>query len=250
MSNLHWLTARPIAHRGLHDSAAGGALVENTIEAAEAAAAAGYGIECDVQLTADGEVVVFHDDTLDRLTVGKGLLRDMSLAALRDVAFKNCPSRIPTLQEFLARIAGRVPVIIELKSRWDGSVELAEKSARIASEYSGPTALMSFDPWLVRALRMKAPHLMRGVVAERYYGEPDWAALSPRQKFGLGNLMHISQTRPHFIAYWVRDLPAFAPLFARNILGMSLLTWTVRTDAERARARRWTDQMIFEGFRP
>ena len=83
-----------------------------------------------------------------------------------------------------------------------------------------------------------------------FLSEPDWAALTPRQKFGLGNLMHIAQTKPHFIAYWVRDLPAFAPLFARNVLGMSLLTWTVRTAAERARARRWTDQMIFEGFRP
>jgi glycerophosphoryl diester phosphodiesterase len=250
MSDLRWLTARPIAHRGLHDSAAGGTLVENTVEAAEAAGAAGYGIECDVQLTADGEVVVFHDDTLDRLTMGKGMLRDMNLAALRNVAFKNCASRIPTLQEFLARIAGRVPVVIELKSHWDGNIELAEKTARIASEYSDTTALMSFDPWLVRALRINAPHLTRGIVAERYYEEPEWAALTPRQKFGLGNLMHISQTRPHFIAYWVRDLPAFAPLFARNVLGMSLLTWTVRTGAERARARRWTDQMIFEGFRP
>ena len=98
MSDLRWLTARPIAHRGLHDSAAGGTLVENTVEAAEAAGAAGYSIECDVQLTADGEVVVFHDDRLDRLTMGKGMLRDMNLAALRSVAFKNCASRIPTLK--------------------------------------------------------------------------------------------------------------------------------------------------------
>jgi glycerophosphoryl diester phosphodiesterase len=250
MSDLRWLTAKPIAHRGLHDSAAGGAIVENTMEAAEAASAAGYGIECDVQLTGDGEVVVFHDDILDRLTTTKGALRDMSLSALREVKFKHCTSRIPTLQEFLTCVSSRVPVVVELKSRWDGSTELAEKTARIAAGYRGPLALMSFDPWLVRALRLIAPNLTRGIVAERYYDDPDWAALSPRQKFGLGNLMHISQTRPHFIAYWIRDLPAFAPLFARNVLGMPLLTWTIRTNDERARARRWADQMIFEGFRP
>lgn len=250
MSHLGWLTARPIAHRGLHDGAAGGSIIENTIEAAEAAAAVGYGIECDVQLTGDGEVVVFHDDRLDRLTAGSGALRDMNLAALRAIVFKNSVSRISTLQEFLACIAGRVPVVIELKSRWDGSTELAEKTARIAAGYNGPAAIMSFDPSLVRAVRLFAPGITRGVVAERYYDEPEWTALSPRQKFGLGNLMHISQTRPHFIAYWIRDLPAFAPLFARNVLRMPLLTWTVRTEQNRACARRWADQIIFEGFRP
>jgi glycerophosphoryl diester phosphodiesterase len=250
MSDLGWLTARPIAHRGLHDSTSGDSLVENTIEAAEAAAVAGYGIECDVQLTGDGEVVVFHDDTLDRLTTGTGALRELSLAALRNIAFKNCASHIPTLQEFLARISGRVPVIVELKSQWDGSTELVEKSAHIVAEYTGPTAIMSFDPQLVRAVRLLAPNITRGIVAERYYNELEWTALSPRQKFSLGNLMHIPQTRPDFIAYWVRDLPAFAPLFACNVLGMPLLTWTIRTEQDRACARRWADQMIFEGFRP
>jgi glycerophosphoryl diester phosphodiesterase len=250
MSHLGWLTARPIAHRGLHDSAAGGSIVENTMEAAEAAASSGYGIECDVQLTSDGEVVVFHDDTLDRLTTSQGALPEMSLAALREVSFKIGGSRIPTLQEFLAHIAGRVPVIIELKSRWDGATSLAEQASRIVANYTGPAAIMSFDPSLMRAVRLFAPDIARGIVAERYYDEPEWAALSPRRKFSLGNLLHIPQTKPHFIAYWVRDLPAFAPLFARNLLGMPLLTWTVRTENDRTCARRWADQIIFEGFRP
>jgi glycerophosphoryl diester phosphodiesterase len=250
MSDLGWLTARPIAHRGLHDSAAGGFIVENTMEAAEAAASSGYGIECDVQLTGDGEVVVFHDDTLDRLTTSQGALPEMSLAALREVSFKIGGSRIPTLQEFLAHIAGRVPVIIELKSRWDGAISLAEQASRIVANYTGPAAIMSFDPSLMRAVRLFAPDIARGIVAERYYDEPEWTALSPRWKFSLGNLLHIPQTKPHFIAYWVRDLPAFAPLFARNLLGMPLLTWTVRTENDRTCARRWADQIIFEGFRP
>ncbi|HLL27311.1 MAG TPA: glycerophosphodiester phosphodiesterase family protein [Xanthobacteraceae bacterium] len=242
---LEWLTARPIAHRGLH----GGAVLENTLEAADAAAAANYAIECDIQLTADGEIVVFHDDTLERLTVAEGPLRTRTLADLKTLSYRNASGRIPELKEFLGRVAGRTPVLIEMKSRWDGDTRIAERAAAVVANYSGPFALMSFDPWLVRALRRVAPALPRGIVAERYYNEAGWR-LDPGQKWGLGNLTHIGVTWPHFIAYWVRDLPAFAPLFARNVLGMPLLTWTVRTAAEQARAARWADQMIFEGFRP
>jgi glycerophosphoryl diester phosphodiesterase len=245
MQQLEWLTARPIAHRGLH----GGTVVENTLESADAAAAANYAIECDIQLTADGELVVFHDDTLDRLMTAAGPVQARTLVDLKNIAYRNSTGRIPELKEFLARVAARTPLLIELKSRWDGDIRIAERAAAILADYSGPFALMSFDPWLVRALRLSAPALPRGTIAERYYDDPEWR-LSWRQKFALGNLTHIGQTRPHFVAYWVRDLPALAPLFARNVLDMPLLTWTVRTGAERARAARWADQMIFEGFRP
>ena len=245
MPSLEWLTARPIAHRGLH----GGAIVENTLEAADAAVAANYAIECDIQLTADGELVVFHDDMLERLTVAAGPLRTRARADLKSISYRDAPGRIPDLKEFLAHVAARTPVLIELKSRWDGDTRIAERAVALLANYNGPFALMSFDPWLVRALRRLAPALPRGIVAERYYADPEWR-FSPAQKFGLGNLTHIGQTRPHFVAYWVRDLPAIAPLFARNVLSMPLLTWTVRTKIEEARAARWADQMIFEGFRP
>src|ERR1700681_4582748 len=121
---LEWLTARPIAHRGLH----GGAIVENTLEAADAAAAANYAIECDIQLTADGEPVVFHDDTLERLTVAAGPLCARTLAALRNIAYRETAGRIPALEEFLARVAGRTPLLIELKSNWDGDTRIAERA--------------------------------------------------------------------------------------------------------------------------
>jgi glycerophosphoryl diester phosphodiesterase len=206
-------------------------------------------MECDIQLTADGELVVFHDDTLERLTVATGPVRARTLADLKNIAYRGAAGRIPELKEFLAHVAGRTPVLIELKSRWDGDTRIAERAAAILANYSGPFALMSFDPWLVRALRLSAPALPRGIVAERYYDDPEWH-LSTAQKFALSYLTHIGQTRPHFVAYWVRELPALAPLFARNVLGMPLLTWTVRSEAERARAARWADQMIFEGFRP
>jgi glycerophosphoryl diester phosphodiesterase len=240
-----WLTARPIAHRGLH----GGAILENTLEAAEAAIASNCAIECDIQLTADFEIVVFHDDTLDRLTVASGPVGQRTLTELKRIAYRDAPGQIPDLATFLGRVAGRTPLLIELKSRWDGDTRLAERAAALLAGYAGPAALMSFDPWLVRALKLAAPALPRGIVAERHYDGPDWR-LSPMQRFGLGNLLHLGQTRPHFIAYRVQDLPALAPLLARNLLGMPLLTWTVRDEATRARARRWADQMIFEGFRP
>jgi glycerophosphoryl diester phosphodiesterase len=246
MSAHDWLIARPIAHRGLH----GGAILENTIEAANAAASANYAIECDLQLTADDVVVVFHDDDLERLTTASGPLRAKSADDLRKISFRNASGRIPELSAFLACVAGRVPLVLELKSNWNGDTKLVERTVAALANYTGPYALMSFDPWLVRALRLTAPDIPRGIVAERYYDEPEWAGATRAQKFGLGNFTHIFQTKPDFVAYWVRDLPAVAPLFARYVLGMPLLTWTVRTEAERSCARRWADQMIFEGFRP
>jgi glycerophosphoryl diester phosphodiesterase len=240
-----WLTARPIAHRGLH----GGAIVENTLDAAEAAIAANYGIECDIQLTADGELIVFHDDMLDRLTVASGPVSKRTLTEIKRIAYRDAPGQIPDLKTFVGRIAGRTPLLIELKSRWDGNPGVAERAAALLAGYSGPFALMSFDPWLIRALRISAPGIRRGIVAERNYDRPDWR-LTPMQRFGLANLLHLGQTRPDFVAYSVQDLPAMAPRLARNLLGMPLLTWTVRSEAERARARRWADQMIFEGVRP
>jgi glycerophosphoryl diester phosphodiesterase len=246
MQGLTWLIERPIAHRGLH----GNGLVENTLGAAAAAVAANYGIEVDLQLSADGEVVVFHDTTLDRLTKSSGPLAAKSAAELKEVAFRNCAERIPTLQDLLNNVAGRTPLVLELKSEGDGDTRLPARVAAILAGYAGPVAAMSFDPEMVIALRKFAPGLPRGIVAERYYDDPEWKGLTPAQKFQLGNLLHIPRTSPHFVAYYVRELPAIAPLFARYILGMKLLTWTVRSESDRKRANRWANQMIFEGFRP
>jgi glycerophosphoryl diester phosphodiesterase len=246
MEGLTWLIERPIAHRGLH----GNGLVENTLGAAAAAVAANYGIEVDLQLSADGEVMVFHDATLDRVTKSSGPLAAKSSAELKEVAFRDCAEHIPTLQELLDTVAGRTPLVLELKSEGDGDTRLPDRVAKILLGYAGPVAAMSFDPEMVIALRKFAPGLPRGIVAERYYDHPDWKGLTAAQKFRLGNLLHIPRTSPHFVAYYVRDLPAIAPLFARYLLGMKLLTWTVRSEREQRRARGWANQVIFEGFRP
>jgi glycerophosphoryl diester phosphodiesterase len=248
MQNLSWLTARPIAHRGLHDLAAG--IVENTASAFSAAIADGYGIETDVQISADGEAMVHHDDALGRLTEGDGRLADMSAAALKAVRFKSSGDRILTLAELCELVAGRAPLVIELKSRFDGDLRLARRAAEVLSSYNGQAAVMSFDPAPIAAARAQAPKLARGIVAERHYRHREWDAMPAFAKFRLACLLHAPRTRPHFVAYSVKDLPSPAPWIARHLFGLPLLTWTVRNDNDRKNAARYADQMIFEGFRP
>jgi glycerophosphoryl diester phosphodiesterase len=242
-----WLTARPIAHRGLHDAAAG--VIENTASAFRAATERNYGIETDVQISADGEAMVHHDDALGRLTEGHTALAKMSGAEIRSARFKASGDRILTLSEFLELVAARVPVVIELKSHFDGDTRLAARAAEVLATYRGPAAVMSFDPVLIEHIRAIAPNLTRGIVAERYYTHHEWDRLSRAEKIRLAFLLHAPSTRPHFIAYSGRDLPALAPVAARA-LGLPLLTWTIRSEAERARVLRFADQVIFEGFLP
>ncbi len=243
-----WLIARPVAHRGLHDAAAG--IIENTPSAFTAAVAANYAIECDIQLSADGEAMVFHDQTLERLTQGNGRLDAMSAADLKRVPFRATADRMITLGELCELIAGRTALFVEIKSRFDGDLRLVTRAADVLARYPGHAALMSFDPAPIAALRTLAPHLPRGIVAERRYTHPEWSPLPARTKRALAYFQHALQSRPQFIAYSVKDLPSAIPRLARNLLRLPLLTWTVRTDADRERAARYADQMIFEGFRP
>ena len=246
MASLGWLTARPIAHRGLHGAGA----VENTAPAFTAAIDGGYGIECDLQISADGEAMVHHDDALGRLTDGQGLLADMDAAALKAVRFKASNDRMLTLRDLCELVAGRTTLVLELKSRFDGDHRLVARTAKVLNDYSGPVAVMSFDPDMLATFRTIEPALTRGIVAERHYDHPDWAAATPRQKLILAHLLHGPRTRPDFIAYAAKDLPALAPLIARTVFGLPVLTWTIRSAEDGQRARRYADQIIFEGFRP
>jgi glycerophosphoryl diester phosphodiesterase len=244
-SALPWLTARPVAHRGLHDAARG--VIENTASAFTAAVAGNYGIETDVQISADGEAMVHHDDALGRLTGGAGALREMSATDLKRVPFRATADRMMTLGELLDLVAARVPLVVELKSRFDGDLRLAERTVAVLARYRGPAAVMSFDPAPVAALRRLAPRLVRGIVAERRYAPPEWDGLTASQRFTLPLLLHGWKSRPDFVAYRVDDLAALPPRAAR-LLGLPLLTWTVRTEAQRAMAARFADQVIFESL--
>lgn len=248
MSALEWLTERPVAHRGLHDASAG--IIENTRSAVMAAIAANYAIEVDLQISADNEAMVHHDDALGRLTDGQGSLAAIAAADLKAISFRATADRMLTLAELCDLVGGQVPVLLELKSRFDGDERLVSRTADVMKGYRGPFAAMSFDPGLVTALRREAPWMKRGVVAERWYRHAEWGALPRYRKWIMGNILHSLQTRPHFVAYHVKDLPALAPLVARHAFGLPLLTWTVRTAEDRQRADKWASQIIFEGFRP
>ncbi|MEJ8573419.1 glycerophosphodiester phosphodiesterase [Microbaculum marinum] len=246
MAGLDWLTGRPVAHRGLHDAASG--VIENTLSAARRAIEGNYAIEIDVQADADLQPVVFHDSSLDRLTTGSGRLSAMSAAELAAVPFKGTDDRIPTLRQFLDVVAGQVPLIIEVKTDGSGQSAFCGRIAEVLEGYGGPVAVMSFDPKTVDSFRIQAPALPRGIVAESFKEEKPEGA-SAWDTYVQRHLLHAGRTRPHFVAYCIDDLPAVAPLALRWIFGTPLLTWTVRTDAQRERGRRWADQIIFEGFR-
>jgi glycerophosphoryl diester phosphodiesterase len=247
-TELAWLTARPIAHRGLHDAAHG--VIENTAAAMRTAMAGGYGIEVDLQVSADGEAMVHHDAVLGRLTEGTDRLDQLDAAALKRVAFHGSAERMMTLGDLCDLVAGQVPLFPEVKSRFDGDARLPLRVAAVLSSYAGPVAPMSFDPMQLAVLRQKAPRLPRGIVAAKYRPHPYWDQMPSSLRHGMGSLLPALPGRPQFVAYALENLPALAPFCARHILCLPLIAWVARTTAEQARAARFADQMIFEGFRP
>jgi glycerophosphoryl diester phosphodiesterase len=239
----------PIAHRGLHDRAAG--VVENTPTAARAAVAKGFGVECDVQLTADGEAVVFHDFVLERLTDGAGAVVARKAADLAAIPMKGCADRIMTLADFLGVVGGRTPLIVEIKSGFDGDLRLTRRTLEILRAYDGPLGIKSFDPVvLIEAKRLAAGRIPCGIVAMLDYSYPDYVSIDAPGKRALANLLHFAESRPDFVSWKVSDLPCAAPFLCRAGMGLPLMAWTVRTPEDRARAAAHADQMVFEGFVP
>jgi glycerophosphoryl diester phosphodiesterase len=238
----------PIAHRALHDRAAG--RVENSSAAIKAAVAAGYGIEIDLQLTRDGVAVVFHDDTLDRLTAETGPVRSRTAAELGGVGLKGGADTIPTLAEVLALIQGRVPLLIEIKDQslvmgpTDGRLEAATAAA--LTGYDGDVALMSFNPDAVHHMARLAPHLARGITTSAYDPE-DWAPMPQALCTQLRGIPDYDATGSSFISHEAGDLarPRVAELKAR---GAAVLCWTIRSPQDEAKARVVADNVTFEGY--
>lgn len=244
MRPLDWLTARPIAHRGLHDATNG--VIENTQSAFARAIAQNYAIECDLQVAGDGEAVVFHDETLDRLMEAKGRVRDHSAAELRSMAFKSGADRIQTLGELLDQVRGQVPLVIELKSLWDGDETLARRAIAAVSNYAGAFCFMSFDPGVIAAVRRLAPDIIRGIVADSFTHD-EYEVLPEAERTRLRELAHLGQTQPDFISYYWRELP-FPVVTRFREAGHPVICWTVRAAADVPAALRVSDQITFEGF--
>jgi glycerophosphoryl diester phosphodiesterase len=247
-----WLTERPIAHRGLHDSAA--AVIENTLRAAEAAIAGSFAIECDIQLSADGEAIVFHDDTLDRLTDATGPLLALNAAEIASIRITGSGEPPPTFAAFLGAVASRTPIICELKSRFDGDWRIADRAVALAATYAGPLAFKSFDHDLVGYLRLRRPHMLPpwgpcpvGLLAQASYDDPEWSVLSAEQKRDWTDFDHYDLGRPDFLSFNVDDLPHKIPFLVKELTGAPILTWTVRSAEQREAAYKWADQIVFDG---
>ena len=248
-TDLGWLTRQPYAHRGLHDAAAG--TPENSLSALSAAVAGGYGIEIDVQAAVDGTPMVFHDETLHRMTGREGDIAALSAAELRAVRLKGSEDGIPTLAEALDCVAGRTPMLIEIKHHGDSDGTLEAAVLETVRDYAGPFALMSFEPSALMHLRRLAPDVPRGLVSEAYWLRPFWPHVSGFERLRRRLMLHAIRTAPHFIAYHWRDLRNPFLRLALRVRPRPLLSWTVRKpeESEIARGRR-ADQIIFEDFRP
>jgi glycerophosphoryl diester phosphodiesterase len=246
---------RPIAHRGLHDKAKG--VVENTLPAFEAAIAKSYGIECDLRPGAHGLPLVFHDETLERLTEGSGPIARLEAGCAAKLPFQDGGViGVATFADLLAATAGRVPLFAEVKSEWTppDRAFLAE-IARLSRAYRGPLALMSFDPDVMTMLKELAPNVPHGIVSGSYFdadGTGWWpkSSLTDARRRALANLEESAHVAPSFYAYDVRALPSPVVQHVRDTERLPVLTWTVRTAEQRRIAAECADAPIFEGFLP
>lgn len=231
-SELAQLIARPFAHRGLH----GAGRIENSRAAFAAAIAAGHGIELDVQASADGQAMVFHDAGLARLADARGAVAAWTAAELGRFRLQGSDETIPTLGEILALIAGRASLLIEVKSPNRAVAALCRSVAAALVGYNGAVGVMSFNPEVGRWFARHAPERLRGLVVTE-------------QKKGLRGYaerpLALWRSSADFLAYDLRDLPSrFAD--AQRAKGVPVLTWTVRTLADRARAAEHASQIIYE----
>ncbi|MEO1640789.1 MAG: glycerophosphodiester phosphodiesterase family protein [Pseudomonadota bacterium] len=239
---------KPIAHRAFHDRKAG--RVENSLKSIQAALAAGYGIELDVQLTRDGQAMVFHDDMLDRLTAEAGPVKARTRAELESIALSDDGGTIPALETVLETVAGQVPLLIEIKDQ-DGAMgpdvgPLEEATCAALADYTGDVALMSFNPHSVAKCAEHAPDVPRGIVTSSYLAQ-FWPEVPEHVRNVLRDIPDYARTGACFISHEARDLdrPRVAELKAQ---GATILTWTIRSSEQEAAARRIVDNVTFEGY--
>jgi len=236
MSDLSWLTAQPVAHRGYHDL--NDKRWENTLPAFQAAVERGFAIECDVHLSADRVPVVIHDDNLQRLAGHDGLVWQRTAAELGAMKVGGTADHIPSLQEALDLVAGKVPMVIELKGIPGHDEGLVEIVGRMLKTYGGKAAIMSFDHWLVRDFAKDAPGIPGGLTA---YGKDNQLIES-----------HFSMLAHDlaFTSYAAGDLPNPFVSFVREKLKMPVITWTIRDQKAIDLSYKYGDQITFEGFDP
>ena len=236
------------AHRGLHGKVdAESFCAENSITAFKRAVDHGFGIELDVHVTADGEVVVFHDATLDRVTAASGKIKKKTLAELRELRLMGTEDTIPTLREVLDLVDGRVPLLVELKET-GANHTISEKTAQILSEYRGEFIVESFSPLAFGAIKEKLPDTPRGFLADKFTTKKKYRTLKHAltQRFLFNFLV-----RPAFIALNHKTPRLFPVGIIRRIFGTPMIAWTVKSAEEENEAyKNGFSGVIFEGYLP
>ncbi len=230
------------AHRGLHTPDK--SIPENSLMAFRAAVAAGYGIELDIQLSRDSNVVVFHDDTLSRVTGKSGRVDDYLLAQLKKFHLCGTNEQIPLLTEVLGVVDGRVPMIIELKTGPRNN-ELCEKAMQILDKYEGVYCIESFDPRIVAWFKKHRPSILRGQLSDNSKSFKEQPKI---QAIALGNLFTNILARPQFIAYGGGKKTVFVKL--AEYMGALKIRWTVRPDCDTEQIKEDSDAVIFEFYMP
>jgi len=209
----------------------------------------GYAVEADIRLSRDGEIFVFHDDDLARLTGGDGMFGQRDAAELKRLRLCGGGEGIPSLAEFLREGEG-APLILELKSDFSGDLALARKIPAALAGHAGAVALKSFDPALIAVLRAAGARWPLGIVAQADYEDEDFAHLSAREKHRLARFVHARETRPDFLSWRRADLPSAVCEIFRACAGGPVMSWTVRSPAQAQDVLRHADQIVFEGFLP
>ena len=234
-----WLVSEPIAHKGLHDKTH----PENSLSAFERAINAGYPIELDIQMIADGTIVVFHDESLSRLTGNDGYIRFLNKADLDLLTLTGSKEKIPTLEEVLNFVNGRVPLLIEIKNQ--GKVgEMEKKVIELLANYNGQFAVQAFNPFVLEYFYKHAPSIPRGQLAGYLLD----TKLSFFKRYAAKRMIANKKiSHPDFIAYEAKHLPC---RFVKKYKQLPLLAWTVKSQSEYLRVVKYCDNVIFEGFEP
>lgn len=235
------------AHRGLHDRGRG--IPENSLAAFQEAAAHGYGMELDVHLTRDGEVVVFHDSSLKRMCGADVRIENLTLRELEKYRLDGTQEKIPSLRQVLERIAGKTPLIVEIKPELGNGDLLSLRTAELLDGYDGSFCIESFDPRVLYWFRKNRPDWIRGQLTE-YYWKHGNREINSLADFCLHHVLGNVFTRPDFLAYNTLDRKCFTLKVCRRLFGAVEVDWTIRDREQYRKVKEDGALAIFEGFCP
>jgi glycerophosphoryl diester phosphodiesterase len=238
--NFPWLLKVPIAHRGLHNIR--NCIPENSIPAFELAIEKNYPIELDVQIIKDGTVIVFHDTSLERIAKVKRPVSSLTQDDIKKIYLMDTNEKIPTLKRVLAKVAGKVPLLIEIKKQIFSS-NIEKYVSELLQNYNGEFAIQSFNPYTVFWFKKNCPQMIRGQITPEFSSEK----LSYLAKSILVNEIFHKITEPDFLAVDVNSLPNKRVIEMKKN-DIPLICWTVKNLSHYIKAKKYCDNFIFEGI--